>query len=275
MPFLTVGRDAGNIDIYFEDHGVGNPVVLIHGFPLSGRSWEKQVLPLVETGHRVILYDRRGFGRSSQTITGYNYDVFAEDLRKLIKHLDLKNPSLVGFSMGAGEVARYISRYGSSNVDRAVFLSGVPPYLMKSPENPAGVGDDVRVKFENSIKQDRLSFLTGFFENMYNADVLLGSRLTEEELRYSWNIGSMASPQATLKCVGTWWTDFRQCVAKIDVPTLIIHGDADRIVPLEGSSRLLQRSIRGSRLAIVEGAPHGLLATHADKVNPLLVDFLR
>jgi pimeloyl-ACP methyl ester carboxylesterase len=275
MPFLTVGRDAGNIDIYYEDHGVGRPVVLIHGFPLSGRSWEKQISPLIESGHRVIVYDRRGFGRSSQTIAGYDYDIFSEDLRKLIKHLDLKHPSLVGFSMGAGEVARYISRYGSSNVDRAVFISGITPYLMQSEENPAGLSAEVRSRIEGEIKRERLSFLTGFLENMYNADLLLGSRLSEEELRYSWSIASMASPYASLKCVGLWWTDFRGCVTRIDVPTLIIHGDSDRTVPLEGSSRLLQRSIRGSRLAVIEGAPHGLLATHADKVSSLLVDFLR
>ena len=275
MPFLTVGRDAGNIDIYYEDHGVGRPVVLIHGFPLSGRSWEKQMTPLIESGHRVIVYDRRGFGRSSQTIAGYDFDIFSEDLYKLIKHLDLKHPSLVGHSLGCGEVARYISRYGSHNVDRAVFISGVPPYLMQSEENPAGLSAEVRSRIEAEIKHDRLSFLTGFFENMYNADVLLGSRLTEEELRYSWNIASMASPYATYKSVGLWWTDFRGCVTRIDVPTLIIHGDADRTVPLEGSSRLLQRAIRGSRLAVIEGAPHGLLTTHAEKVNTLLVDFLR
>lgn len=275
MPYLTVGRDAGNIDVYYEDHGVGSPVVLIHGFPLSGRSWEKQIPPLLESGHRVIVYDRRGFGKSSQTVAGYNFDVFAEDLRKLIKHLDLKQPSLVGHSMGAGEVARYISRYGSQNVDRAVFIAGIPPYLMQSPENPAGLTEEVRAQIESAITQDRLSFLTGFFDTMYNADELLGSRLTGEELRYSWNIASMASPYATLQCVGLWWTDFRGCVTRIDVPTLIIHGDADRTVPLEGSSRPLQKAIRGSRLAIVHGAPHGLLATHADKVNPLLVDFLR
>jgi pimeloyl-ACP methyl ester carboxylesterase len=275
MPFLTVGRDAGNIDIYYEDHGVGRPVVLIHGFPLSGRSWEKQISPLIESGHRVIVYDRRGFGRSSQTIAGYDFDIFSEDLRKLIKHLDLKHPSLVGFSMGCGEVARYISRYGSSNVDRAVFISGITPYLMQSEENPAGLSAETRSRIEGEVKRERLSFLTGFLENMYNADLLLGSRLTEEELRYSWSIASMASPYASLKCVGLWWTDFRGCVTRIDVPTLIIHGDADRTVPLEGSSRLMQRSIRGSRLAVIEGAPHGLLATHADKVNSLLVDFLR
>jgi pimeloyl-ACP methyl ester carboxylesterase len=275
MPYLTVGRDAGNIDLYFEDHGVGKPVVLIHGFPLSGRSWEKQIPSLIDSGHRVITYDRRGFGRSSQTISGYDFDVFSEDLRKLIKHLDLRPPSLVGFSMGTGEVARYISRYGSQNVDRAVFIAGVPPYLMQSPENPSGLDSGVRARMEAAVTQDRLTFLTAFFENMYNANVLLGSRLTEEELRYSWNIASMASPYATLKCIGTWWADFRACVAKIDIPSLIIHGDADRTIPLEGSSRLLQRAIRGSRLAVIEGAPHGLLATHAEKVNPLLVDFLR
>ncbi|HMF53892.1 MAG TPA: alpha/beta hydrolase, partial [Edaphobacter sp.] len=212
MPFLTVGRDAGNIDIYFEDHGVGKPVILVHGFPLSGRSWEKQLSPLIESGHRVIVYDRRGFGRSSQTLSGYDFDTFAEDLRKLIKHLDLKHPSLVGYSMGTGEVARYISRYGSLNVDRAVFIAGIPPYLLRSPENPCGVDAGVRSQMEDSIKTDRLTFLTRFFENMYNADLLLGSRLTEEELRYSWNIGAMASPHATLKCIGTWWTDFRGCV---------------------------------------------------------------
>ena len=275
MPFLTVGRDAGNIDIYYEDHGVGRPVVLIHGFPLSGRCWEKQMTPLIESGHRVIVYDRRGFGRSSQTIAGYNYDIFSEDLYKLIKHLDLKHPSLVGHSMGAGEVARYISRYGSHTVDRAVFISGIPPYLMQSEENPAGLSAELRSRIEAEVKHDRLSFLTGFFENMYNADVLLGSRLTEEELRYSWNIASMASPYATLKSVGLWWTDFRGCVTRINVPSLIIHGDADRTVPLEASARLLQRAIRGSRLAVIEGAPHGLLTTHAEKVNTLLVDFLR
>jgi non-heme chloroperoxidase len=233
------------------------------------------MLPLLESGHRVVVYDRRGFGRSSQTVVGYNYDVFAEDLRKLIKHLDLKQPSLVGFSMGTGEVARYISRYGSQNIGRAVFISGILPYLAQSAENPAGLPEQVRRQIEDAIRQDRLTFLSSFFETMYNADVLLGSRLTEEELRYSWNIGSMASAAGTLQCVGAWWTDFRGCVTRIDVPTLIIHGDQDRTVPLEGSSRLLQKAIRGSRLAVIQGAPHGLLATHADKVNPLLVDFLR
>jgi len=275
MPYLTVGRDAGNIDIYFEDHGVGKPVVLIHGFPLSGREWEKQIPPLLETGHRVVVYDRRGFGRSTQTIKGYDFDTFAEDLRKLIKHLDLKGVALVGNSMGAGEVARYIGRYSSMNVERVVFIGGVQPYLMKSDENPAGFDTSVRTQLETSFKKDRLTFLTSFLENMYNADALLGTRLTEEDLRYAWQIASMASPIGTLKSICTWWSDFRPDVAKINVPALIVHGGADRSVPIEGTSKVLQGAIRGSRLAVIEGAPHGLIMTHADKVNPLLVEFLR
>jgi pimeloyl-ACP methyl ester carboxylesterase len=275
MPYLTVGRDSGDIEIYFEDHGTGKPVILIHGYPLSGRSWEKQAQALLSAGLRVITYDRRGFGQSSQAVSGYTYEVFAEDLWKLVKYLNLKQFSLVGFSMGGGEVARYICRYGTANVERAVFISAVPPFLLKSDENPGGVEETVRTQIEASIRKDRLTFLTSFFENFYNADALLGSRLTEEDLRYSWNIGSMASPTGTFCCVKTWWTDFRPDVAKINIPTLIIHGDADRILPIDGTARPLQKAIRGSRLSVIEGAPHGLLTTHADKVNPLLVDFLK
>ena len=199
MPYLTVGRDAGNIDIYYEDHGVGKPVVLIHGFPLSGRAGEKQVPPLLATGHRVVVYDRRGFGRSTQTIKGYDFDTFAEDLRKLIKHLDLRDVALVGNSMGAGEVARYIGRYGSLNISRLVFIGGSVPYLTKSEANPAGVDIATRTQLETALKKDRLTFLTSFLENMYNADALLGPRLTEEDLRYSWQIAAMASPIAPMK----------------------------------------------------------------------------
>lgn len=275
MPHLTVGRDAGDIHLYFEDHGVGRPVILIHGFPLSGRSWEKQAVALLDAGFRVITYDRRGFGQSSQTTEGYNYDVFTEDLCKLTKHLSLKRFSLVGFSMGGGEVARFMGRFGTANVDRAVFISSVPPFLLKSEANPAGVDAGVGLQLEAAVKKDRLGFLTSFLENIYNADALLGSRLTEEELRYSWNLGAMASPYGTFKCIATWWTDFRADVTKIDVPTLIIHGDADRTLPIDGTARLLKKAIRGSRLEVIEGAPHGLLTTHAEEVNKLLVDFLR
>ncbi|MBS1800380.1 MAG: alpha/beta hydrolase [Acidobacteria bacterium] len=275
MPYLTVGRDAGDIDIYFEDHGTGKPVILIHGFPLSGRSWEKQTAALLDAGLRVITYDRRGFGQSSQTLLGYNYDVFAEDLCKLTKHLSLNRFSLVGFSMGGGEVARFMGRFGATHVERAVFISAVPPFLLKSEANPGGVDASVRLELEAAAKKNRLGFLTSFLENFYNADDLLGSRLTEEDLRYSWQIASMASPMGTLNCIRTWWTDFREDVAKINVPTLIIHGDADRTLPIDGTARPLRQAIRGSRLAVIEGAPHGLLTTHADKVNPLLVDFLK
>lgn len=275
MPYLTVGRDEGDIEIYFEDHGTGKPVILIHGFPLSGRAWEKQLTALLDAGLRVITYDRRGFGKSSQTPGGYNYDVFAEDLCKLTRHLNLKQFSLVGFSMGGGEVARFMGRFGTTHVERAVFISAVPPFLLKSDENPAGVEAGVGLQLEAAVKKDRLAFLTSFLENFYNADALLGTRLTEEDLRYSWQIGAMASPIGTLKCIGAWWTDFRADVSKIDVPTLIIHGDADRTLPIDGTARPLQRAIPGSRLAVVEGAPHGLLTTHADEVNKLLVEFLR
>jgi pimeloyl-ACP methyl ester carboxylesterase len=275
MPYLTVGRDAGEIEIYFEDHGVGRPVILIHGYPLSGRAWEKQVSALLDAGLRVITYDRRGFGQSSQTDAGYNYDVFAEDLCKLSRHLTLKRFSLVGFSMGGGEVARFMGRFGTTSVERAVFISATPPFLLKTAENPGGMDASIGVDLEAAAKKSRLTFLTSFLENFYNEDVLLGSRLTEEDLRYSWQIGAMASPIATVKCIATWWTDFRADVAKINVPTLIIHGDADRTLPIDGTSRPLHQAIRGSRLSVIEGAPHGLLTTHADEVNKLLVEFLR
>jgi pimeloyl-ACP methyl ester carboxylesterase len=230
---------------------------------------------LLETGHRVVVYDRRGFGRSTQTIKGYDFDTFAEDLRKLIKHLDIRDVALVGNSMGAGEVARYIGRYGSVNISRVVFIGGALPYLTKSEANPAGVDTAMRTQLETAVKKDRLTFLTSFLENMYNADALLGTRLTEEDLRYAWQMASMASPIGTLKSICTWWSDFRPDVAKINVPALIIHGGADRSVPVEGTSKVLQQAIRGSRLVMIEGAPHGLVTTHADKLNPLLVDFLR
>jgi pimeloyl-ACP methyl ester carboxylesterase len=275
MSYVTVGRDSGNIDLYFEDHGVGKPVILIHGFPLSGRSWEKQIPALVQSGHRVITYDRRGFGKSSQPIEGYDYNTFAEDLRKLVKHLGLNDFDLVGFSMGTGEVARYLGGYGSKLVRKVVFIGSVPPFLLKSAENPAGLEDSVRVEIECAVTKDRLSFLTSFFENFYNVDTLLDTRITEEDLRYSWNTASGASPLGTLKCVATWWNDFRADVAKVDVPALIIHGDADRILPIDATGRRLHEAIKGSRFAVIEGAPHGLIWTHADKVNPMLVDFLK
>src|ERR1700675_4933249 len=233
MSYVTVGKEnSSKIDLYYEDHGSGQPVVLIHGYPLSGASWEKQVPVLLNAGHRVITYDRRGFGRSSQPTTGYNYDTFAEDLHKLITQLELRAFSLVGFSMGGGEVARYLGKYGSKGVSRAVIISGVPPFLLKTADNPEGVDASVFEGIKKAVAADRYAFFTEFFKNFYNTDVHLGKRVSEQAIQASWNTAAIASATASLGCVPTWHEDFREDVAKIDVSTLVIHGDADRILPI-------------------------------------------
>src|ERR1700686_5133746 len=202
MPYITVGKEnSGNIDLYYEDHGSGKPVVLIHGYPLSGASWEKQLGPLLAAGHRVITYDRRGFGKSSQPTTGYDYDTFAEDLRKLVTKLALRDFALVGFSMGGGEVARYLGKYGSERVSKAVFISAVPPFLLKTPDNPEGVDRSVFDGIEKAVAADRYSFFTEFFKNFYNADIFLGKRISEQALRASWNVAAGASATASQACV--------------------------------------------------------------------------
>jgi pimeloyl-ACP methyl ester carboxylesterase len=276
MSSISVGQEnSGSIDLYYEDHGKGKPVVLIHGWPLSGASWEKQVAALLAAGHRVIAYDRRGFGRSSQPSTGYDYDTFAEDLHKVVTKLDLRDFALVGFSMGGGEVARYIGTYGSKLVSKAVFIASVPPMLLKTTDNPEGVDGSVFEGIKKAIVADRPAFLTAFFNNFYNVDVLGGKRISDEVVRYSWNVGVAASGKASLACVATWGTDFRKDLSRVDVPTLVIHGDADRITPLAATATRTHKAVKGARLLVVEGGPHGLTATHADKVNPELVDFLK
>ncbi len=222
---------------------------------------------LLAAGHRVIAYDRRGFGHSSQTALGYDYDTFAADLQKLMTKLDLHGVVLVGMSMGGGEVARYLGAYGSERVSKAVIISGVPPYLLKTPDNPEGVDKSVFDGILASIAKDRLAFLTGFLANFYNTDVYLGNRVSEEVVRDSWNIAAHASPIATMACVPTWGTDFRNDLARIDVPTLVMQGDQDRIVPLNASGLRTHKAIKGSELVVVEGAPHGMLWTHAERVN--------
>ena len=275
MPFVTVGKEnSGNIDLYYEDHGAGKPVVLIHGYPLDGSSWEKQVPMLLSSGHRVITYDRRGFGRSSQPTTGYDYDTFAEDLHKLVAALDLRDFALVGFSMGGGEVARYMGRYGSQNVSKAAILGGVPPYLLKTPDNPEGVDLAVFQGIEKAIVADRYAFFTDFFKNFYNADVLLGKRISDQAIHASWNLAAGASATASLACVSTWYTDFRKDLPRIEVPTLVMHGDADRIVPIAAAGLRTGKLIKGARLHVVEGGPHAINWTHADEVNRELLAFL-
>src|SRR5256712_945773 len=236
MPYIKVGKEnSADIELYYEDHGSGDPVVLIHGYPLSGASWEKQVPALLAAGHRVITYDRRGFGKSSQPTTGYNYDTFAEDLRKLVTHLKLRDFSLVGFSMGGGEVARYIGKYGSKGVSKAVIIGGVPPFLLKTPDNPEGVDGSVFEGIQKAVAADRYAFFTEFFKNFYNTDVFLGKRISEQAVQAGWNVAASASATASFACVPTWHEDFRNDLARIDVPTLVIHGDADRIVPFKAS----------------------------------------
>ena len=274
--YINVGQENSTpIDLYYEDHGSGSPVVLIHGWPLSGASWEKQVVALLTAGHRVITYDRRGFGQSSKPASGYDYDTFAEDLHKLVTALDLRDFALVGFSMGGGEVARYLGTHGSERVSKAVFMAAVPPFLLKTPDNPSGVDGSVFDGIKKGIVADRPAFLSAFLSNFYNVDVLGGKRISDQVVQYSWNVAAGASPKGSLDCVTAWYTDFRKDLQRIDVPTLVIHGDSDRILPIEATGKLTQKAIKGARLLVVEGGPHGLNWTHADKVNPALVDFLK
>ena len=275
MPYVTVGKEnSGDIELYYEDHGSGDAVVLIHGYPLSGASWEKQIPVLLAAGHRVITYDRRGFGKSSQPTTGYNYDTFAEDLHKLMTHLKLHSFALAGFSMGGGEVARYVGKYGSKSVGKAVFIGAVAPFLLKTQDNPEGVDGAVFDGIQKAIVADRYAFFTEFFKNFYNTDLLLGKRVSEQAVQASWNTAAGASSTASLACVPTWYEDFREDLKRIDIPTLVIHGDADRIVPIAASGLRTAKLVKGARLSVVKDGPHCITWTHADEVNSELVEFL-
>jgi pimeloyl-ACP methyl ester carboxylesterase len=275
MPYITVGKEnSGNIELYYEDHGSGKPVILIHGYPLSGASWEKQVPGLLEAGHRVITYDRRGFGKSSQPTTGYNYDTFAEDMYKVVSHLELRDFALVGFSMGGGEVARYLGKYGSKGVSKAVFISSVPPFLLKTKDNPEGVDGSVFEGIQKAIIADRYTFFTEFFKNFYNTDIFMGKRVSEHAVHASWNLAAGASATASLACVPTWHEDFRDDLSRVDVPTLVIHGDADRIVPLTAAGMRTAKLVKGARLVTVKEGPHCITWTHAEQVNSALLEFL-
>lgn len=275
MSYVDVGKEnSTSIHLYYEDHGSGQPVILIHGYPLSSASWEKQVPVLLKAGYRVIAYDRRGFGKSSQPTVGYNYNTFAEDLRKLVTHLKLRDFVLVGFSMGGGEVARYIGRYGSKDVSKAVIIGGVPPHLIKTADDPEGVDGSVFAGIEKAVAADRYAFFTEFFKNFYNTDVLLGKSVSEQAVQASWNTAAIASATASLACVPTWYEDFRADVAKIDVPTLVIHGDSDRIVPFASAGQRMAKMIPGAELVVIKDGPHNIAWTHADEVNGALLNFL-
>ncbi|URD48685.1 alpha/beta fold hydrolase [Chroococcidiopsis sp. CCNUC1] len=276
MPYVTVGQEnSATIDLHYEDLGTGQPIVLIHGFPLDGHSWEKQVLVLLNAGYRVITYDRRGFGASSQTRVGYDYNTFAADLNVLMTKLDLHDAVLIGFSMGTGEVTRYLGKYGSERVQKAVLMAPVPPFLLRTDDNPEGVDRSVFDGIMKAIVEDRPAYLSAFFQNFFNTDVLGGDRISKDAIQMSWNVAAGASAKGTLDCVPSWLTDFRDDLPRIDVPTLIVHGDADRILPLETTAARLPQSIKDSRLVVIPGGPHAINWTHADLVNPALLDFLK
>jgi non-heme chloroperoxidase len=275
MPFVTVGQEnSADIDIYYEDHGSGQPVVLIHGYPLNGRSWEKQQRVLLDAGYRVINYDRRGFGNSSQPTIGYDYDTFAADLNVLIEHLDLDDVVLVGFSMGTGEVTRYLGTYGSRRVSRAALLGAIPPFLLKTADNPEGVDQSVFDGIRAAVVADRPAYFKAFLDDFYNVDVLGGTRISDQAWQASFNVAVAASPYAADACVPTWLTDFRADLPKIDVPTLLVHGDADRILPFDATAKRLPGLIADLKFVVVEGGPHNIAWTHPEEVNNALLDFL-
>ena len=275
MSMVRVGSQNGSgIDLYFEDHGSGQPVVLIHGYPLNVRSWERQERALLEAGYRVISYDRRGFGQSSKPTTGYDYDTLAADLSVLIDHLDLTDVNLVGFSMGTGEVTRYLGSRGSARVRSAALLGALPPFLLKTDDNPEGVDGEVFDRIKTAILGDRFAYLETFLMDSYNADVLGGSRISDQ----AWHAGFIAalgaSAHATYACVDTWLTDFRPDLRRIDVPTLVIHGTDDRILPVTATAERLPGFIEDLRVITIDRGPHNIAWTHPDEVNAALLTFL-
>jgi non-heme chloroperoxidase len=273
--YIKVGQENSTpIEVYYEDHGTGSPVILIHGWPLDGASWEKQTAALLEAGHRVIMYDRRGFGRSSKPVSGYNYDTFAEDLDTVLNTLKLTDVSLVGFSMGTGEVTRYIGRYGTKRVRKAVLIGTLGPYLVKTADNPDGVDRSVFEGIKTAIKADRPALLMDFLRNFYNYDVTGGKLVSERVLEANWNVAVGASAIGTRACVDAWIEDFRHDIARNTVPTLILHGDADRILPADASSRRQAKLIKNVTFVELKGGPHGVLWTHAEQVNAELLKFL-
>jgi non-heme chloroperoxidase len=274
MPYVEVGREnSGPIEIYYEDHGSGSPVVLIHGYPLSGRAWDKQVPALLDDGHRVVTYDRRGFGKSSQPTTGYDYDTFANDLHRLMETLDLTDATLVGHSMGTGEVTRYLGRYGSARVARGVLISPIPPFLLQTADNPEGIPANVFDGFVQTARQDTPAWMKGFLDLFYNIDKLRGTKVSDQAYQASWNVAVSASGTAAVACIPTWETDFRADLDKIDVPILVIQGSDDQVLPITKTGQRLPGMVKDLDLIVIEGGPHAIPWTHSDQVNTALVKF--
>jgi non-heme chloroperoxidase len=278
MSVITVGQEnSTSIELHYEDHGTGQPVVLIHGYPLDGTSWERQERELLAAGYRVITYDRRGFGKSSHTSVGYDYDTFAADLDTVLTTLDLTDVVLVGFSMGTGEVGRYVATYGTDRVAKVAFLASLEPFLLQTDDNPTGVPQDVFDGIAAAARGDRFSWYTGFYQDFYNLDQNLGSRISQEAVTASWNTATQSAPNAAYAVVPTWLEDFRGDVEKVrasGVTSLIVHGTEDRILPIDATGRVFHEVFPESEYVEIEGAPHGLLWTHAEEINEVLLAFL-
>lgn len=275
MGFIKVGEENSTpVEIYYEDHGSGPPVVLIHGWPLNGDAWEKQVSALLTAGHRVITYDRRGFGRSSKPGVGYNYNAFASDLDILLKRLDLDGVSLVGHSMGTGEITRYIGRYGTERLRKAVLIGTLGPYLLKTPDNPDGVDESAFAEIRAGIKADRPAAMMEFLKNFYSVGGVDGKMVSDHVIQANWTVAIGASPIGTLACVDAWVEDFRKDLPRNDVPTMIIHGDDDRILPADASSRRQAKMINNVEYVEIKGGSHGITWTRAEKINTVFAQFL-
>lgn len=274
MPFITNKTTTEPVDLFYEDYGSGKPVILIHGWPLSHRAWEPQIPALIEAGYRVIAYDRRGFGLSSFPWNGYDYSSLASDLNEIIVQLELKDAAVVGFSMGGGEVVRYFTDFEGKNVTKAALISSIIPLVPKKADNPEGVPQEALDDIMAALKKDRVDFLKGFHKNFYNADDNK-DKVSEAQLHYDWSIASYASPQGTIKAAEAWaGTDFRPELKNVTVPTLILHGDADNVVPIKTAGDQAAKGIANNEYHVIKGAPHGMGVTHRDEVNKLLIDFL-
>jgi non-heme chloroperoxidase len=276
MGTIEVGvENSAPIELYYEDHGTGPAVVLLHGWPVDSRSWEPQLQPLLAAGYRVITYDRRGFGRSSRPTTGYDFNTLADDLDAVLTHLDLHDTTLVGFSLGTGEMTRYIGTRGTERLRSCVFIESLAPSFVKSDDNPKGVDEAAVAAVQQAILDDRPAWLTGLLADFLNLDEYRGTRVSDEIVRNLWNAGAEASPYATWACVPDWLDDYSEDIKRIDIPTLILHGTADRILSIEGQGRRLHDALPDSQLVEIDGGPHVMCVTHTDEVNRALFAFLK
>lgn len=274
MPFIKASKSTKELHLFYSDMGSGKPVILIHGWPLSQESWEYTAPVLVENGCRVIAYDRRGFGKSGHTGDAYDYDTLASDLNDVITELKLTGVTLVGFSMGGGEVVRYLSRYGSEKIAKVALVSSIIPYVLKTDDNPDGVPAAQFDEFKEMLKKDRAAFMETFFKQFYGVN-LISHPVSSAFLMWNQHLAMVACPKATLACMDSFaYTDFRSELSSVTVPTLIIHGDSDKTVPIETSAYEAAKGIFNSKLIVYEGSPHGLIATEMEKFNEDLLSFV-